>query len=143
MKTKITEYDEANVAWVHKTIEMLIRLGDYPMLATLRCTSDKEVLAIIYKYTSGLVDNEDVAIRTDLINEIVNLDKSRRFTESAEEIRRISEAFNEKSSSEVCLQEAERDFLIDRQLERTWEVLGRLFENKWPEIMRRLGIEQQ
>lgn len=83
-------YDKANVTWVHTTIDVLIELGEYPLLAPLRCTSNEEVLAIIRKHTSGLLENEDVAIRTNVINEITKLDRDRRYTESAEEIREVS-----------------------------------------------------
>lgn len=92
-------HDKANVAWVHATIDALILLDEYPLLAPLRCTSDEEVLAIIRKHTSKLLENEDVAIRTNVINEIAELDRNRRYTESAEEMRQVSIALAEKHAS--------------------------------------------
>ena len=53
MSDVIREYtDQVNVFWVHKTIDALLALDEYPLIAPLRCTSDEEV-------RGGLGQNDD------------------------------------------------------------------------------------
>ena len=69
--------DKVNVTWVHKTIDALIALDKYPLLAPLRYTPDEEVLEIIHKHTHEPLQDANVEIRTNVINEISNQDWKR------------------------------------------------------------------
>lgn len=86
-------HDKANVLWVHETLAALTGLGKNPLLAPLRHTSDSEILGIIHKHTYELLRNTDVEIRTNVINEIANLDWKRRMDKAVKEIAAYREEY--------------------------------------------------
>ena len=88
-------HDQANITWVHKTIDALIELDEYSLLAPLRHTSDSEILAIIHKHTYEPLHSADVELRTNVINEIANLDWKRRMDTAIEEITEQQETREE------------------------------------------------
>lgn len=88
----LKEYtDKVNVIWVHKTIDALIELDEYSLLAPLSHTTDDEVLEIIHKHTQEPLQDADVEIRTDVINEIKTLDWHRRMDIAIAEIKEFDE----------------------------------------------------
>lgn len=86
-------HDKANITWVHETIDALIEFGEDPLLAPLRYTPDSEILEIIHKYTYELLQDADVEIRTNVVNEIANLDWKRRMDKAIREIAAYREEY--------------------------------------------------
>lgn len=84
---------KANIIWVHKTIAELIKLDEYPLLATLKHISDSEILEIIREHTHESLRDADVELRTNVINEIANLDWERRMDRTIKEIATYQEEY--------------------------------------------------
>lgn len=109
MHDVIKEYtDEVNVLWVHETIDALISLDEYPLLAPLRCTSDEEVLEITRKHTREPLRDADVALRTNVMNEIITLDWHRRMDESIKNIAEFHEGERAWQATRKIAEENER-----------------------------------
>lgn len=109
MRDVIKEYtDKVNVLWVHKTIDALIELDEYPLLAPLRHTPDREVLEVIHKHTQEPLQDADVAIRTDVINEITSLDWHRRMGIAIAEIKEFYEGEQAWHKARKITEEKER-----------------------------------
>lgn len=109
MRNVIREYtDEVNTLWVHKTIDALIALDEYPLLAPLRHTTDEEVLEITRKHTQEPLQNANAALRTCVINEITNLDWKRRMDNAIENIAEFYEGTKMYEATRVLAKEHDR-----------------------------------
>ncbi len=117
----IKEYtDRVNVTWVHKTIDALIELDEYPSLAPLRHTTDDEVLEIIHKHTQEPLPDADVEIRTKVINEIKSLDWHRGMDIA---IKGIAEFYEGERAWQAARKIAEEEERVEKAAEMLQRIL--------------------